>query len=169
MAAVGDAGCGFEQHLEASYQALHDVLPNDARNHSFLRSDALLAIVFVADEDDCSAPGDTDLFDGMAALAPGLDVALLPISGWGARVPAGHLDPRRAAEALRRLRPRIAVLIHWGTYRRVDMRKRDELLRAPADEFARLAAEHAPDVDVRILSVGESLDVPVSSAVGAQP
>ena len=66
--------------------------------------------------------GDTDLFDGMEALAPGLDVALLPISGWGARVPAGHLDPRRAAEALARLRPRIAVPIHWGTYRPADAR-----------------------------------------------
>ena len=113
--------------------------------------------------------GDTDLFDGMDTLAPGLDVALLPISGWGARVPAGHLDPLRAAQALRRLRPRIAVPIHWGTYRRVDMRRRDELLRAPANEFAKLAREHAPDVDVRILSVGESLDVPVSSPVGAEP
>ena len=113
--------------------------------------------------------GDTDLFDGMEALAPGLDVALLPISGWGARVPAGHLDPQRAAEALARLRPRIAVPIHWGTYRRVDMRKREELLRAPAEEFAKLAREQAPGVDVRILSVGESLDVPVSSPVGANP
>jgi L-ascorbate metabolism protein UlaG (beta-lactamase superfamily) len=113
--------------------------------------------------------GDTDLFDGMEALAPGLDVALLPISGWGARVPAGHLDPKRAAEALTRLRPRIAVPIHWGTYRRVDMRKREELLRAPAVEFAKLAAEQTPDVDVRILAVGETLDVPVSSPVGAKP
>ncbi len=50
--------------------------------------------------------------------------------------------------------------IHWGTYRRVDMRKREELLRAPAEAFAQLAAEQTPDVDVRILTVGESLDVP---------
>jgi L-ascorbate metabolism protein UlaG (beta-lactamase superfamily) len=112
--------------------------------------------------------GDTDLFDGMEALAPDLDVALLPISGWGARVPAGHLDPARAAEALKRLRPRIAVPIHWGTYRRVDMREREDLLRAPAELFAKLAAEQTPDVDVRIMAVGESLDVAVSSALGVE-
>src|SRR5215210_2816599 len=52
--------------------------------------------------------GDTDVFDGMRDLAPGLDVALLPVAGWGSRVPAGHLDPRRAAEALALLRPRFA-------------------------------------------------------------
>jgi len=40
--------------------------------------------------------GDTDLFDGMADLAPGLDLALLPIAGWGDSVGAGHLDPERA-------------------------------------------------------------------------
>src|SRR5438132_2243122 len=55
--------------------------------------------------------GDTDLFDGMRDLAPGLDLALLPVAGWGPRLPAGHLDPRRAAQALVRLRPRVAVPI----------------------------------------------------------
>ena len=44
--------------------------------------------------------GDTDLFPGMADIALGLDVALLPIWGWGPTLGAGHLDPLRAAEAL---------------------------------------------------------------------
>src|SRR3954451_24646831 len=34
--------------------------------------------------------GDTDLFDGMSELATSLDVALLPVAGWGRRVGAGH-------------------------------------------------------------------------------
>jgi L-ascorbate metabolism protein UlaG (beta-lactamase superfamily) len=106
--------------------------------------------------------GDTDLFDGMRELAPGLDVALLPIGGWGPRVPSGHLDPLRAAQALELLRPRIAVPIHWGTYRRIAL-SRDE--SAPAQQFAELAAEHAPDVDVRVLPVGGSLEVPVEACV----
>ena len=72
----------------------------------------------------------------MEALAPGLDVALLPISGWGARVPAGHLDPAAPpAEALTRLRPRIAVPIHWGTMRSVGARP-DPDPRRPALAFA---------------------------------
>jgi L-ascorbate metabolism protein UlaG (beta-lactamase superfamily) len=59
-------------------------------------------------------PGDTDLYPEMADLAAGLDVALIPIWGWGASLGPGHLDPRRAAEALALLRPRIAVPIHWA-------------------------------------------------------
>src|SRR5213593_2438182 len=53
--------------------------------------------------------GDTDLFDGMSTIKPGLDVALVPIWGWGTTLGAGHLDPSRAAEAVARIRPRIAV------------------------------------------------------------
>ena len=44
--------------------------------------------------------GDTDLFDGMEAIGGGeLDLALLPIWGWGTNIGAGHLDPERAARA----------------------------------------------------------------------
>ena len=50
--------------------------------------------------------GDTDLFDEMSALAGSLDVALLPVSGWGAKVGPGHLDPVRAAQCLPLLKPR---------------------------------------------------------------
>ncbi len=100
--------------------------------------------------------GDTDLFDGMRELAP-LDVALLPIAGWGPRVPAGHLDPARAAQALELLQPRVAVPIHWGTYTRMGL-ERDE--QEPARQFAELAA----GFDVRVLPVGGSLDVPVEAA-----
>jgi L-ascorbate metabolism protein UlaG (beta-lactamase superfamily) len=101
--------------------------------------------------------GDTDLFDGMRELAP-IDVALLPIAGWGPRLPPGHLDPARAAQALELLRPRVAVPIHWGTYTRIGL-ERDE--REPARRFAELASEF----DVRVLPIGGSLDVPVAAAV----
>ena len=60
--------------------------------------------------------GDTDLFAGMSELAEGLDLALVPIWGWGPSLGRGkHMDPEGAAEALRLLRPRVAVPIHWGT------------------------------------------------------
>ena len=45
----------------------------------------------------------------------GVDVALLPVAGWGARLPPGHLDPLAAARALELLAPQVAVPIHWGT------------------------------------------------------
>jgi L-ascorbate metabolism protein UlaG (beta-lactamase superfamily) len=104
--------------------------------------------------------GDTDLFEGMSALAP-LDLALLPVAGWGPRLPAGHLDPRRAAEALRLLRPRIAVPIHWGTYSAATWRQpRPRPDARPPAEFARDAAELAPEVDVRVIQPGDSLELP---------
>ena len=103
--------------------------------------------------------GDTDLFPEMAELAP-LDLALLPVAGWGPRLPPGHLDARRAAEALRLLEPRIAVPIHWGTYSLITKRRESEAaVREPAEEFRRLAAELAPEVDVHVLAEGESLDL----------
>ena len=40
--------------------------------------------------------GDTDLFAGMSALAGSIDLALLPVSGWGPTLGPGHLDPARA-------------------------------------------------------------------------
>lgn len=52
MASVGAAGCGFEHQLESVYSALH----NTKENAGFLRSDALLTVVFVTNEDDGSAP-----------------------------------------------------------------------------------------------------------------
>lgn len=97
--------------------------------------------------------GDTDLFAGMAAIAP-VDVALLPVAGWGPRLPAGHLDPAGAAEALTLLRPRIAIPIHWGTFAPWRALAADD---APARAFAAAAAERAPAVDVRVLRPGERL------------
>ena len=47
---------------------------------------------------------------------PDLDVALVPVWGWGPNLRGGHMDPRMAAEALTLLRPRVAVPIHWGTF-----------------------------------------------------
>ncbi len=49
MAELGVGGCGFEQHFESMRRAL------DGRNGGFLRPDAFLAVIFIQDEDDCSA------------------------------------------------------------------------------------------------------------------
>ena len=93
----------------------------------------------------------------MASLAP-VDLALLPVSGWGPRLPAGHLTPHRAAEALRLLQPREAVPIHWGTYSVVTGRRAsDAEARAPAEEFARSRRSSRPNVGIRVLAPGESL------------
>jgi L-ascorbate metabolism protein UlaG (beta-lactamase superfamily) len=100
--------------------------------------------------------GDTDLFDSMGDHVDGLDVALLPVWGWGPKVGPGHMDPERAARAAALLRPRIAVPIHWGTLARplVSWRSDPEM---PARRFAEFVATHAPGVAVQILAPGERL------------
>jgi len=100
--------------------------------------------------------GDTDLFDGMNGLEPSLDVALLPVWGWGPRLGPGHLDPERAALAARLLNPSVAVPIHWGTFYPRGRRPGDRLT-APPREFAARVAELAPRVTVRVLEPGASL------------
>ena len=102
--------------------------------------------------------GDTDLFDGMAGIVRGLDVALVPIWGWGPSAGRGHLDPRRAAEALRLLRPLLAVPIHWGTYAPLGFgRLLTALLADPVSAFRRHAAELAPEIEVHVLGPGGTL------------
>jgi L-ascorbate metabolism protein UlaG (beta-lactamase superfamily) len=107
--------------------------------------------------------GDTDLFDEMAGLAsPRLDVALLPVWGWGPTLGRGqHLDPASAAEAVRRIRPRTAVPIHWGTYWPVAMgRVLPARLTEPPAAFAEHVRELAPDVRVLLTEVGERVALP---------
>lgn len=97
--------------------------------------------------------GDTDLFEGMSDLAGSIDIALLPVSGWGSKVGPGHLDPLRAAQSLRLLKPRLAIPIHWGTFSPVNRSTSVD----PPQAFRRHAAELAPDVEVTILDPGAAL------------
>jgi L-ascorbate metabolism protein UlaG (beta-lactamase superfamily) len=93
----------------------------------------------------------------MAGLAP-VDVALLPVWGWGPRVGAGHMDPERAAEAVRLLAPRVAIPIHWGTYLAdTVLHDRGSRLVDPPQVFAASVADRAPDVKVEILEPGATL------------
>ena len=103
--------------------------------------------------------GDTALFPAMADIAD-LDIALLPVWGWGPNLRGGHMDPLMAAEALRLLRPRRALPIHWGTLWPTAMGLvRPDRLSAPGREFQAAAAERAPDVDVAVLAPGGRIDV----------
>jgi L-ascorbate metabolism protein UlaG (beta-lactamase superfamily) len=106
--------------------------------------------------------GDTELFPGMSGLVPDLDVALIPIWGWGASLGRGkHLDPGEAAHALRLLRPRVAIPIHWGTYRpvHIGLRTLPAFLTDPAARFVELAAAAAPEVQIQVLRPGEHVEL----------
>jgi L-ascorbate metabolism protein UlaG (beta-lactamase superfamily) len=112
------------------------------------------AIVFFA--------GDTDLHPSMADLRDvDIGLALLPVWGWGPALGTGHLDPRRAAEALLLLEPAKAVPIHWGGLRvPVLWRVRPTRITEPGAEFARAAARIAPAVEVVVPAPGTRVAVP---------
>jgi hypothetical protein len=68
IAKLGDQGCGFEHQLESVLRALGaDGAAVPAANANFLRPDAYLQIVLLTNEDDCSAPPDSDLFDSTSS------------------------------------------------------------------------------------------------------
>lgn len=103
--------------------------------------------------------GDTELHASMAEVGP-VDLALVPVGGWGPNLGPGHLDPARAVEAVRRVRARTAVPVHYGTFWPVGLdRVRREMFLPPGDRFAELAAVELPGTDVRVLAPGDSLDV----------
>jgi L-ascorbate metabolism protein UlaG (beta-lactamase superfamily) len=105
--------------------------------------------------------GDTDLFPAMKTMAGRVDVALLPVGGWGPRLGRGHLDPRRAAEAAALIQPTIAVPIHWGTLSPVWLHRLfGRRFDAPGPAFAEAAARYAPAVRVCVLAPGASIDLP---------
>jgi L-ascorbate metabolism protein UlaG (beta-lactamase superfamily) len=102
--------------------------------------------------------GDTDLFPEMETLSDEIDVALLPVWGYGPRLGAGHLDPYRAAKSLPSVDPIVAVPIHWGTYCPIGMMwMQMPFLRVPPRMFERHARVMAPKVDIKILEPGQSL------------
>ena len=102
--------------------------------------------------------GDTDLFPEMETLSAAIDVALLPVWGYGPTLGAGHLDPFRAAKSLSSVDPRVAVPIHWGTYCPIGMVwMHMAFLRYPPRMFEEHARIMAPDVDIRILEPGQSI------------
>jgi L-ascorbate metabolism protein UlaG (beta-lactamase superfamily) len=116
-----------------------------------------LGYVIEADGMKTYFAGDTDLYEGMAELGP-LDLALLPIWGWGPYVGSGHLNPASAAQALELIRPRLAVPIHWGTFYPAGLRwLRPQYLVEPPLQFAQRTSERVPEVQVEIVQPGASL------------
>lgn len=127
------------------------------RRSPFTASEGALGIL-IAGSTRVYFAGDTDLFPAMRELAGRVDVALLPVGGWGPTTGRGHMDAERAAEAAERIGPTIATPIHWGTLyplglRRVAGRRFDE----PGEAFRAAVAARGSRVAVRILQPGQSM------------
>jgi len=140
---------------------------HDGRRHPF--GAAAEALGFVIDGSRrIYFAGDTDVHPGLPEVSErvgGIDIALLPIWGWGHKLGPGHMDPRGAARAAAMLRPDLTVPIHWGTYFPIGMKGiRGGLLEKPAVAFGRQMDELAPGLRSEILRPGGSLTRPPGAA-----
>jgi L-ascorbate metabolism protein UlaG (beta-lactamase superfamily) len=160
---VTEVGWGDERELAAGVTVRATPARHDSRRSPLSRERGeALGFVVAGAAVRIYFAGDTDLFAGMARIGdpPGLDVALLPVWGWGGRLGPGHMNPDEAAQAAAMLRPAIAVPIHWGTFLPYGAAKSHaHLLRAPGDVFVERMAHWAPEVRVVVLAPGESLEL----------
>lgn len=104
--------------------------------------------------------GDTDLWEGMATTVGPCDLALLPVGGWGPGLGEGHMTPERAAIAAGRVRARVAVPVHFGTFWPLGLGRvaPDEFL-SPGADFVRAALRHAPSTQACELTPGQTVSV----------
>lgn len=112
--------------------------------------------------------GDTELYDEMSelpTLAGGpIDLAVIPIGGWGSKLSGGHMDPEQAAIACARVAARAAVPVHWGTLHVPMLKERPRgWMDRPGEEFVEALSRHAPDCRPIILEPGQSSAVPLLS------
>lgn len=124
------------------------------------------ALGFVAERDGVRVwfAGDTGLFDAMTDLAP-VDVAIVPVGGWGPTLGPTHCDPAEAAEAVRRVGARDAVPVHYGTFWPMGLRHVHPggFARHFADAGTRFAAELAaasPQARAHVLAHGATVTLP---------
>lgn len=116
--------------------------------------------------------GDTDIYPAMDQLSKltrkGIDLALLPVWGWGPKVGAGHLDPNSAAQAAKLIGARTTVPIHWGGYFPIGLgRTHGRLLTDPPREFARIVERMSLPTTVQIVEPGGSFEL--TPDTGAEP
>lgn len=97
--------------------------------------------------------GDTGMFAGLDDLRGGVEVALLPVGGWGPTLRGGHLDASAAAEAVAIVRPQMALPIHWGTYWPVGV-PLGRRFSEPGPRFVEAVSRLTPEVDARLWSIG---------------
>lgn len=128
--------------------------PNDAHGH-----------LVVAPEGTIWVAGDTSLFPDMAALpalagAAHIDLALVPIGGWGPRLSPGHMGPREAAQACAMAGVRWVLPVHWGTLHAPTMHRWGSWMDSPVREFQEAVRHTAPGCRVLALQPGASALVP---------
>ncbi len=94
-------------------------------------------------------PGDSELRDDMADVGR-VDLALVPIGGWGPSLEDGHMNPADGAVAVGRVGATTVVPVHWGTFWPVGLShlhrtNHDLLFVTPGARFLEALAETGAD------------------------
>ncbi len=122
--------------------------PNDAHGH-LVRGAA--GVIWFA--------GDTSVFEEMqdlpARAGAEIDLALIPIGGWGPRLSPGHMGPHEAAQACALAGVRAVLPIHFGTFHPAGFHLTSlSWMHRPLETFARDLAEHSPGTRLIALTPG---------------
>ncbi len=105
--------------------------------------------------------GDTDVYPDLDQWVSGVDLALLPVGGWGPTLGVGHMDPTRAVTAAEVVGAARSVPIHYGTLWPIGLELvRPRMFYEPGAEFVRIAERHG--VVATELEPGAWLDEPNS-------
>lgn len=126
------------------------VLPAHHDGHRFPRSRAVgpaLGFVLASGGHTVWYPGDTGEADHLRSIGP-VDLALVPIGGWGPSLGDEHLGPEQAADVAASNQARWALPVHHGTFwpwglRRVARRNHERLFVGPAGRFAAALEDRA--------------------------
>ncbi|MGJ9422273.1 MBL fold metallo-hydrolase [Aeromicrobium sp. CF3.5] len=127
-----------------------DVRPAHHDGHRLPRSRAVgpaLGFVLESGGHRVWYPGDTGDADHLRSVGP-VDLALVPIGGWGPSLGDEHLGPEQAADVAVANQARWALPVHHGTFwpwglRRVARGNHERLFIGPAGRFA-VALEDRP-------------------------
>ncbi len=148
--AVGDSGVRVRLVRAEHHSRRMPHRPNGAHGHIVQTPTVTIWIA-----------GDTSIHDDMECIpdlagAP-IDLAVVPVGGWGSRLSAGHLDARAAARACALVGAAAAVPYHWGTLHVPGMASVPRgWMDAPGEHFPDALAKEAPGCRPLVLRPGES-------------
>lgn len=150
------AGVSIEV-LPAKHDGRRDTLPR--------RSREVPAIGFRFTDGRTSVwyPGDTGVQREFDDVEP-VDLAAVPIGGWGPTLGDDHLDPEQAVAAVGAVGARQALAVHYGTYwplalKRLHPRNHHRLFVTPPQRFLRAAEQTGLEAVPLTPGFGERIEV----------
>lgn len=109
-------------------------------------------------------PGDTGMPHDLASVGR-VDLAVVPIGGWGPSLGEDHLSPHQAADAAAAVGARWALAVHYGTYwpiglRRLHPTSHHRRFEQPPSDFLDALQRLHPETKGLTPTMGRTIEVP---------